>query len=249
MNARPKLPPLYDLVEVAADADSRAAAVALARGGAGPATLVWSPRRDRLDAAVVLAPDCPLGEAVVAHTAAVVALGDAIGSLVPAGVDARFEWPGRVLANAGAVAGVTLDAAASADVSLPVEWLVVAVDVAVTDATDDIPVQVDLTRTTLRAEGCQDIAPGDVLASFARYFMSWINRFEADGFAPVRAGYLHRWAERGKTVTLRIGDTEVRGTFEDITEDGALVVLEGEGRREITLAAALGVVPAKRSGD
>ncbi|MDJ0947554.1 MAG: biotin/lipoate--protein ligase family protein [Alphaproteobacteria bacterium] len=235
MSPEPKLPPLYRLIEIADEEDARRAACRAAAEGADPATLVWSRRRDRLTCAVVLAPDRSYQEARQVVFVAVVAVGDALGAVVPAGVDVTFEWPARVLANQGLVAEVALDVPAGTGAGDVPPWLVVSVDLAVKPGQSGDYDESDLSVTTLYEEGCIDLTPGTVLEHFARYFLSWINRWQDDGFDPVRGSWTNRLPERGAKMGVELAGDWLAGRLVALQEDGALVIdIDGESR-QITL--------------
>ncbi len=234
----PELPPLFRLARIAEDADPRAHARALAEQGADPATVVWSPRADRLLCAVVLAPDQAYETAILVTFVAVVALGDALGALVPAGVDVAFEWPNRVQANAGLVAEVHADAPAISDPAVIPDWLVVSAEVTVTPSREGDYDDSDLSTTSLYEEGCFEVTPALVLEHFARYFLNWVNRWQDDGFAPVRTSWINRTPERGEKIGVEVDGTWVAGKLVELRDDGALVMQADGDTRVFELARA-----------
>lgn len=187
----PPLPPVFrplalDGGDMLAAASSRAAA------GAEPGTLAWAARRDRLDVAVVLAPDRPLAETRRVIAVAAVALADALDALGPPNLLVGFSRPDRILVN-GAVAGILRFAAppGTAEAEVP-EWAVVgaAVDV-LGDPEDDSPGR-HPDRTALREEGFGEVDAPALLESFARHFVSWLDIWDDAGFQPV----LRIWERR-----------------------------------------------------
>lgn len=190
------LPPAFRSVAADADADAATAARALAAGGADPGTFVWSPREDVADCAVVLAPEEALGSALRAAYATMVAAGDALGALIPAVIPVAFGWPDRIVVNGAAAGGIRLLAPDPAAMDAAPDWMVAGLTLALTLAPEDEPGR-HPGRTTLAAEGCGDLAASEILESFARHFLYWINRWQEDGFAPVKAAWLERAAGYG----------------------------------------------------
>jgi len=66
-----------------------------------------------------------------------------------------------------------------------------------------------------------------------------MNRWEEEGFAPVRARWLDHAPSRGEQVELVIGKRRSRGLFRDIADDGALVLEGKRSTRAVPLAAML----------
>lgn len=226
------LPPIYRRVDLAADEDVRAEARRRAEAGCEPATILWADRDDRMVSAVVLVPEEPLERALPVFHVAVVGLGDALGALVPAGVDVAFAWPGKVLANTAAVGEVGLDAPAGAAMGEVPPWLVVSAEVAIARIAGDDPEALDLSVTSLEDEACFGVGSRDVLAAFARHFLAWVNRWQDDGFEPVRASLLHRTADHGKEITVEVGGEQMTGTHAGLDDSGGLI-LESKGRRRV----------------
>ena len=238
MSAIPKLPSLYRPVQIAEDQDPRATACALAADGAEPATLIWSPRGERMVCAVVLAPDRDYTEAMMVIFVAAVALGDALGALVPAGVDVSFEWPGTVHANRAVIARAFVDAPADAAPDGVPAWLVVSAEVAVMPEEGAEQDEPDLSRTTLYEEGCFDATPSVVLQHFARYFLNWINRWHDDGFDPVRRSWINRTPDRGENVGAEVDGNWVAGKLVALRDNGDLVIESDGTTRTLRLGDA-----------
>ena len=76
MSETPSFPPLFTGHRAPPGADPMALAIAEAANDAAPGLLVWSPDLDRLSAALVLAPECPLEEAMAMTFAAAIGLFD-----------------------------------------------------------------------------------------------------------------------------------------------------------------------------
>ncbi|MGB6229609.1 MAG: biotin--[acetyl-CoA-carboxylase] ligase [Litorimonas sp.] len=68
--------------------------------------------------------------------------------------------------------------------------------------------------------------PSAVLAQLAKRMEVWLDRFDADGFEPVRKAWLSRAHHLGRMVTVN-GQT---GLFQDLGDDGALCLKLADGR-------------------
>jgi len=154
-----------------------------------------------------------LAEAAQLGFVAAVALVDALAGLLP---DAEFrcKWPNDVLVNGAKVAGMLLEPAAEG-------WLVLGlgVDVASAPPAD----QVAYPAASLAGLGYE----GDslaVLAAFCAAFGPWVNRWRAEGFAPVRLAWLERCRGLGQPIVVRLEGDTVTGHFAGLDADGALLL-------------------------
>lgn len=233
-----RLPPLYSLRVLDGDAGIAGQARRLAESGADPATVLCAPRDDRLDCAVIVHPHLSPAEARLVLYVAALGLGDAIGSVVPAGVDLTFRWPDVIEANIGSVAriGVIMPDPLADDAVA--DWVVVTVT-AIIGPLEGEELRTGFPETSLRDEGCADVTPEMLLESFSRHFLAWINRWQDDGFDPVRAMWLRHAPGHGEDVTVTAGGRKLSGVFDGIDDDGAMRLARGGKTRRIALAAAV----------
>jgi len=247
----PILPPLYEPAHVDEVADVRAEAVRRARAGAGEGTLVWSTAQqagrgrrghawesppDNLYCGLVIQPDYPLATALELGHVAVVSAGAAIADVVPAMVDLRYRWPNDVLLQRAKVAGVHLEADASGD---PPAWLVVGLYVNVT-ACPDLPGHA---AASIAGDAATPAAPSLLLEGWTRQFLSWINRWAEEGFAPVHRVWLQRAEGVGEPAAIDLGGETVEGKLLEVDEHGAALLETAAGARRIDLATFYGVGP------
>jgi len=230
-----RLPPIYRLVAVGRTKSAAAEACRLAKRGADPATLVCARRRDLLDCAIVLHPERTLAESRLVIYVAGLGLGDALGVVVPPGVDVTYRWPNAIEANLGTVARLVAPPDARAG-DVP-DWLVLRAEAALGPKADSPPPAGF--ETTLAAEGAP-VAPDALLDAYARHFLAWLNRWLGDGFAPIRAMWLRHSAVHGETVRLAVGGRGLRGVFRDIADDGALLLEGPKSTRRVALERVLG---------
>jgi len=199
-----RLPPIYKLIPLGAADDPMARARDLAAGGEDPATILCIDSENFFDCAVILHPEMSLAESRLALYVGMLGLGDAIGSVVPAGIDITYRWPNTIDANVGIIAQVQLASPPGIAEATEPPWLV------------------------LRASVAADLTPPLLLESFSRHFLSWMNLWQNDGYSPVRAMWLSHSAEQGKKIEFSTGSHVSQGVFETIDEEGALV-LDDEG--------------------
>ena len=98
----------------------------------------------------------------------------------------------------------------------------------------------DLKRTTLHDEGCGEITALDLLESFSRHFLHWVDRWQDDGFRPLRDAYLSRATGFGTPIALTLLDGDrYEGTFMGLTDTGGLLLVHGGATRSVALSRAL----------
>ena len=233
-----RLPPIYSLVPLGIDADPLERARAMAKSGADPATILCADRDDVLDCALILQPDAALQVSRLVIYVGMLGLGDALGSVVPAGIDVTYRWPNRIDANMGAVGrlGLAVPAQTTADAVPP--WMVLHALVAISTRQSNGPGGVDF-ETTLAEEGAVEVTAPQLLESFSRHFLTWMGRWQDDGFAPVRAMWLHHATEHGEELRVPAGGGQMQGKFREIDDDGALLLDDGGTTRRIPLDSVL----------
>lgn len=186
----PVLPPLMRRAVVSPADDpvtsaTRAAAEA-ARGpeGAEPGLVFLAPAPTRLRLAITLVPEVGLARAVQMGHALLLAAGDAIGALAAPEVGVTCRWPATLLVNGAAAGRVRLAAPGRARDAVPA-WLVVGLDLRLLHDGRGEPGDVP-DETSLFEEGAGALPAGRLAESTARHFLSWVYRWEADGFTPLR---------------------------------------------------------------
>ena len=171
----------------------------------------WASPPGNLYCSVLLRPRPPRADWGQVSFVAAVALAEAVARAAP-GVSPRLKWPNDVLVAGRKLAGILLEADGDA--------LVAGIGVNVASHPDG--------ATSLAREGATaDVAA--LLTEVATALLDWLERWEAAGFAPVRAAWLERAVGLGGAVQVRLADETLSGTFAALDEQGALV-LDG-GRR------------------
>ena len=243
--ADPRLPPAYRLVVLDSVESTNDEAMRLASAGAEDGTLVWAREqtkgrgrqgrdfaspRGNLYLSLVLRPECEVATAAQLSFVAALGLGDAIGSVAPALLEVTYKWPNDVLLNGRKVSGILLESRTDADGALA--WLILGMGVNVRH----FPENAGFPATSLHYEGTPPtVTEVELLEAFSRHFMSWVNRWLEDGFAPIRRAWLNHAHGRGETIQVRLPRETLSGTFADLDESGALVLeLAGGERRRIS---------------
>jgi BirA family biotin operon repressor/biotin-[acetyl-CoA-carboxylase] ligase len=239
MATTPNLPPAFDLVARDRVDSTNEEAKRLAKDGAEDGTLVgaleqtagrgrggrdWASPPGNLYCSVLARPDCALDRVAELGFAACLGVGGALGALVPPLTDLNYKWPNDVLLNRRKAAGVLLESATDPDGTL--DYLVIGVGVNLSSCPEDTA----FPATSLMAEGAGSVEVVTMLDGFCRHFLTWVNRWLEDGFAPLRRAWLSRATGLGEAIEVRRGDgATLSGTFEGLDERGALRLAMADG--------------------
>jgi BirA family biotin operon repressor/biotin-[acetyl-CoA-carboxylase] ligase len=231
MTQAPVFPPMLDGRAVAGE-DPFAAACDAARTGCDAGLVLYDIGSDRLRAAIVLAPEVPLARAMVMLPLCGVGLQNALGVLVPPEVAVHLEWGGGIRLNGGRCGGFRA-AASGRDPDAVPDWLVIGFDLVLWPPEADTGRRPD--DTALYAEGCGDVAPGDIVEAWARHMLVWLNTWEEAGNPALHAewkGLVHGLGE-----PVEAGGAI--GTFLGLDEDFGMILKTDTGTRLVALTALL----------
>jgi biotin-(acetyl-CoA carboxylase) ligase len=202
------LPPPFQLVTLREAGDAFAHAQAIAsEQGAG--TLVVVGRFDVAEFALVLEPEEPLRAARCALYAGMNALADALAAHAPPEKPIAFGWPDVVYVDGAIVGGVRLAWPRGTEEDATPPWLVLSATIQMVSALAEPGLQPQM--TALVEEGFTDLAPEQLIESFARHFMVAIDAWQEHGFAALARDYLARLAPE-------------KNVRRDLAENGDLLV-------------------------
>ncbi|MXQ06668.1 hypothetical protein GQ651_02290 [Alphaproteobacteria bacterium GH1-50] len=213
-------PPLLTGIAVAGDP------VAAARESVAievePGSVFYGTDATRLEAAIVLAPEEALADALPVAFAVALGLNDAIGALAPPEVALHLVWPDRIRIN-GALCGRMRAFASTGDPKEEPDWLIVALDVPLLTASGVEPGETP-DETCLYEEGCGDITSHDLTDAWARHMMNWLHIFLTEGFAPLH----EEWRAKAHGLGTEVTYPE-HGTFIGLDEKGGMLLKRESG--------------------
>jgi BirA family biotin operon repressor/biotin-[acetyl-CoA-carboxylase] ligase len=229
-----KFPSLYNVIKYDNIGSTNAEAAKLAAKGeniAPDGTLIWSleqtlgrGRRGRewqspkgnLYTSLILRPEVSLLEAAQLGFVASLAVYDALGKIGPAGHQVQCKWPNDILLNKKKVAGILLESAGGAESKHP-DWIILGMGLNVAWHPEDT----EYPATSLRFEGWSNTLE-EVISTYTKSFLSWMNSWLDNGFASIREDWMRRCKGIGEEIEVRLEKENLIGIFEDIEEDGAL---------------------------
>jgi BirA family biotin operon repressor/biotin-[acetyl-CoA-carboxylase] ligase len=239
----PSLPSFFSLAAHDCLGSTSDEAKRLAEDGAAPGTLVWALEqtggRGRLDrrwisprgnlfASIVLRPAAAPARAAELGFVAALAVADTVRPFLPDTVTVALKWPNDVLAQGGKIAGILLEARSG--LSGAVDWVVVGIGINVSAA----PVGALYETSCLGALAGAAPSVGAVLERLAGAFVSRLESWEQDGFAPTRQAWLAQAQGLGGKLEIRQGGETLTGRFLDLDSDGALLLETPTGMRRVT---------------
>lgn len=217
-------PPLMHGHAVATDALAEAARQATLGCDAGLVT--YAERPDRVEAALVFAPEVPLAQAMTMLPLCGVGFQNALGAIAPPEVAVHLEWAGGIRVN-GAACGELRVIASDTDAHAVPDWLIVGVSVPLMPEHEEMGHTPD--RTVLYAEGCADVQAGTLIEAWARHTLHWIHRWEEDGARALHAEW--RGLAHGIGEPSEIGGLD--GTFMGVDEDFGMLLRDEEGETHL----------------
>lgn len=253
-----QIPSLYNVVRYDTIGSTNAEAARLAALGeeeAPDGTLVWSleqtdgrGRRGRdwksptgnLYTSLILRPEVPLREAAQLGFVAALAVYDALGNIGPAGHQVHCKWPNDILLNEKKVAGILLESQGGG-AEEPADWIILGMGLNVTSHPEDT----EFPATSLRYEGFTSTLE-ETISAYTKSFLSWTNRWLDRGFDPIRKDWQWRCIGKGDPIEVRLENQTLTGIFEDIDEDGALLLNQDGNTRRITAGDVF--FPVKKAG-
>lgn len=217
----------------AADADPFQHACLKAIQGCDAGMVAHHLTGNKLEAALVFAPEIPLGDAIVMLPVCTVGFQNALGALAPPEVAVHLDWAGGIRVN-GAQCGAMRVAASTSDPSEIPEWLVVGLDLPLWPD-DNIIAGEHPDQTTLYAEGCVDVGADKLLEAWARHTLNWIGRWEDEGTKPVHS----EWRGLAFGVGEELERDGKAGTFVGIDERFGMLFRQGDDTTLIPLTTIL----------
>lgn len=234
MSNAPEAPPIYRTVPLSADADAVMEAARAAASGADPATMFWVDRSDRAQCAIILRPAEPLRAAAQIVHIGMTTLGDALGATLPPLIVVGFRLPTTMLLNDAVLGGLRVCRPTNCGADEVPDWLVLAIDIGVTRFAEGSTEAADLAFTTFEDEGCMGISTGEVTGAFARYLLAWIDRWQKDGFGPIRTGWMSHARVSAGDIELQIGGRDFTGRFAGLSDAGNILLETKAGRQAIS---------------
>jgi BirA family biotin operon repressor/biotin-[acetyl-CoA-carboxylase] ligase len=182
--------------------------------GKGRRGRVWVSQDGNLFATLLTAgPNARSGElAFLAGLAA----GETVAAFAPK-AEVSLKWPNDVLLNGKKAAGILIENFGAA----------LAIGVGINLAS--YPPGTEFPATSIKENAGSAPESGEALTVLAEAMAAWYEVWRARGFAPLRETWLQRASGLGSEVRARLETEEVKGVFETLDGDGALMLRMSDG--------------------
>lgn len=237
MTVAPVFPPLLTGL-AAGPANPLPIAIAQAEKGVEAGLLVWSQTEERLRAALVLAPETPLEQAMAGLVACAVGMQNALGVLAPPETAVHIDWMGDLRMNGAHVGALSAQASTRDPAAVP-DWLIVSMALTLRLPDRLEPGQIPH-FTALDQEGCADLDPLALLEAWARHSLLWLSGLDEPRG---RANLYREWRglvwNIGTDITLPLPGETLSGTFLGVDENFGMLLKTAEGPRLLPLTTLL----------
>lgn len=191
--------------------------------GRGRQGRTWVSPAGNLHASFLLRPRVKPARAGEFGFGAAVAVAEAVERAAP-GAGAKCKWPNDVLVRGSKIAGILLESRGTPET---LDWLIAGIGINLAAA----PEHTAWPAASVAALGGNPSVER-ALETLAGRLDHWYRLWLAEGFAPLRQGWLARAHALGETIRIKRNGDEREGKFAGLDPGGALVLELAGGRRE-----------------
>lgn len=228
----PNFPPLFQGMSVDGTMDPFAKACTQAVLGCDSGLVVYNLAADHMSAALVFAPEVSLEDAVTMLPVCGIGFQNALGALAPPEVAVHLEWQGGIRIN-GASCGRLRMASSTREPDEQPDWLVVGLDMPLLPTSEDPGATPD--QTVLHLEGCAEVEPRQLLESWVRHTLVWLNHWQDGAMDRIHEEW--RGLAHGIGEDIQVDDDE--GVFLGLDERLGLLLRQSDETRLIPLSTRL----------
>lgn len=176
----------------------------------------WESPMGGLYMSALLKPECNADKGAQLSFVVAVALSKAIDQYIGEGHKKTLKWPNDILIDGKKIAGILLES--DIDFKGHVHALSVGIGVNILSAPKDATFLKELCHedTRLAINPVRDT----ILEELAKYYELWQDK----GFAPIRELWLKEAHGLGETMTVRLPDKTLEGTFKGLKSNGHLML-------------------------
>jgi len=195
--------------------------------GKGRHGRVWESAAGNMYCSVLFRPDCGLARASQLGFLAALASSQAIASYTGDDQKLKLKWPNDVLLNNKKVGGILLEANNNKNTN--VDWVVVGCGVNLKQH----PKQTRFPATSIMREFGMVVEVKKFIDCYLNKLLEWYRLWVSQGFSPVRSAWLAMAYNLNKEVLVKVGDQNIVGSFQDLDEEGALIIKTVDGFSKI----------------
>lgn len=208
--------------------------------------LIWSTATKRAECAIVLEPDIAWHQALAMVPLAMVAVADSLGAIAPPNLAITFGWPNKIYANGALVGEVNmefsraLNRAEQPQTSTSPDFAILSLRIEIESeqslSLDQGEPGHNLTTTVLHEEGCGEIDRTQIIESWSRHFLTWLDSWQQEGFKAVQENWMFRAKKRNQLLSIKTNKSNYQGKMSGLDENGSLLLENETGTHVIPLA-------------
>ncbi len=157
------------------------------------------------------------------------AVHEVISNYVPS---AHVKWPNDILCTGQKIAGILLEAHMQAHKH---GWVVIGIGVNLAHTPQNLARRVTSIAQENGTAPAALVFAGQLAVSFAQ----WRNAWERGGFEEIRHAWLARATGIGTRIRVDLGAEQLFGVFEDLAQDGALILRLDTGAHRVVHAGEI----------
>jgi BirA family biotin operon repressor/biotin-[acetyl-CoA-carboxylase] ligase len=190
----------------------------------------WISRKGNLTTTLLMYPEFDAVKGSQLSFVSALALADLFATFVDES-RVKLKWPNDCLIGDAKAAGILLESSALSGAKL--DWLSIGFGVNLAFHPEDTPYPA--TSLVLHRNG-PPIEPLEALTVLTQKFDFWVKLWCSQGFPVIREAWLSRAKGLGEPIIARLAQTSVEGTFEDLDEEGGLIIRLPSGDKKLISA-------------
>ena len=143
----------------------------------------------------------------------------------------KIKWPNDIRIKGKKISGILAEAISNSD---GLEGLILGFGVNLNCNREDLE-KIDQPATSLNLEINQEINREEFLKKIINKFCLRYNKFIEEGFLLIREDYIRRAEFLNEPITVRVFDKDISGIAKDITENGALRIIDKSNKEHVLL--------------
>jgi BirA family biotin operon repressor/biotin-[acetyl-CoA-carboxylase] ligase len=185
----------------------------------------YSPPGTGLWLSFILRPNMPLHAVSQLTLLTAVAVLQAVKQVV--NLPLSIKWPNDLLIRGKKVAGILMELKAEAD---QVHFVVVGIGINVNQSQEDFPDPIKEKATSLAIENQAVVSRKNVIIQLLNVWEALYETYQRQGFGPIKSLWEKEADSLGKLITARTASGQVTGIAKGISDDGALLLQDGQGK-------------------
>lgn len=190
-----------------------------------------SPAFTNLYLSVLLRPKLAPAHAAQITLMAAVALADVVNAYIPG--QAAIKWPNDILIGKKKLAGILTEASCDAE---RIHYVILGIGINLNYAADAMPDDIRRRATSLLEITGTPVQRESFLQGLLQGIERCYGELELAGFAALAQRWQSYFAWRGRRVRVESFDQVTMGTAKGIDRDGALMLIDDQGREQRILA-------------